>query len=711
MKRELQLYIQDTRVDLFKDETVSLTDSIKNVKDIQKVFTTFTKSFSLPASATNNKLFEHNYNFNIEGGFDNRKKVDARIELNHVPFRTGKIKLEGVDLKNNQAHTYRVTFFGDVVDLKDKLGEKKLSDLDLTSYNRQYDPTTVETFLTALTAQNSSVIIPLITHSQRLFYNSDTSADVADTGNLHYHSGGGQHVKGVKWNELKYALRVNKIIEAIETDFGLSFSSDFFKNTSLEEFDHLYMWLHRKSGAVEDLSGSTTTFETVVDGWTPATISNGIIGVYLGYEYNLTATTFTTNIPTFDNPTNLNATGLHDFFVQLQTTDTDAYDVVLQRDGITVFSKTNHTGDIKISADSSDTHNFTYAAGSYQVIITSTSQISFSNIFWYSLFKYNTGGVIYTLFANSTNAATGAYNTNSTFTFNADKQIPDMKIIDFLTGIFKLFNLVAYVENNVIQVKPLDTYYATSNTYDITEYTDINQSQVNTALPFKEVVLEFEDTQSFLANTFGELNNRKWGKIFYNQGEDLAESEYKIQAPFSHFLFERISDTATTNNEGQKNIQWGYSVDSNQDPYIGKPLLFYPVQINTGGISFVDAVNINNVASSHKQITNVNIPSNSPSLSAATNDMQLNFNREVNEYTNDSSFADSLFEKYYSSYIKSVFDVRQRITKVKAILPMNILLNYSLADKFIISGKVYRINTITTNLTTGEADIELLNVL
>ena len=31
MKRELQLYIQDTRVDLFKDETVSLTDTIKNV--------------------------------------------------------------------------------------------------------------------------------------------------------------------------------------------------------------------------------------------------------------------------------------------------------------------------------------------------------------------------------------------------------------------------------------------------------------------------------------------------------------------------------------------------------------------------------------------------------------------------------------------------------------------------------------------------------
>ena len=91
--------------------------------------------------------------------------------------------------------------------------------------------------------------------------------------------------------------------------------------------------------------------------------------------------------------------------------------------------------------------------------------------------------------------------------------------------------------------------------------------------------------------------------------------------------------------------------------------------------------------------------------------MQLNFNREVNEWTGDSSFSDDLFTEYYSSYIKSVFNVKQRITKVKARLPMNILLNYSLADKFRILGNEYRINTITTNLVTGEADIELLNVL
>ena len=57
--QKLQLYIEGNRIDLFKDETVSITQTIQNIKDIAKVFTSFTKTFSVPASSTNNKLFKH----------------------------------------------------------------------------------------------------------------------------------------------------------------------------------------------------------------------------------------------------------------------------------------------------------------------------------------------------------------------------------------------------------------------------------------------------------------------------------------------------------------------------------------------------------------------------------------------------------------------------------------------------------------------------
>ena len=704
----IELYIEGQRVELFKDESVTITESIQNVKDIEKVFTAFTQSFSVPASKSNNKIFKHYYNFDIENSFDARKKVPATIELNSIPFQSGKIKLEGVDMKNNKPHTYKITFFGDIVDLKDKLGEKKLSDLDLNAYNLSYDPSTVETKLTTEQSSTEHIIAPLITHSQRLFYDSGSHDDKGD-GNLYYDAGHTQNQHGVKWNELKYAIRVNKIIEQIESDFGLQFSSDFFKDTSLDEFNNLFLWLHRKSGAVEDLSGSTETFETIIDGWTPVTVSGSSFGK--SATFTLTESTLTSDVETFGT-TGSSATesGLGIFKVALTTSDPDEYDIALLRDGTNVFNKTGHIGDITISGDPNDTNTFEYAAGTYEVVITSTSQISFTNIIWNCRFYL---AKALDVIVDSSNGATGAYNTNASFTFNINKQIPDMKILDFLTGLFKMFNLTAYVVNGVIQVKPLNDFYENPTTYDITEFIDVNSSKVDVALPFKDVKFNFKDTKTFLANKFGELNNRAWGEIQYNEGQDLAEKEYKIEVPFGHLLYERLTDL---NTGVQRNIQWGYSVDSNQSPYLGSPLLFYPIAIYSSSaapISFVDVVNNDNAPTSHKPLSDVfvNMPFNTVETLGGFNAFQLNFNTEISEWSGDTDHNQSLFIKYYREYIKSVFNTKQRLTKLKAYLPLKILLNYDLGDTFIVAGNEYKINSISTNLLTGESNLELLNKL
>ena len=60
----VQLYIESedgvmTEIELFQDESITLTQTLQNIKDISKVFTDFSKTFSVPASKSNNKLFEH----------------------------------------------------------------------------------------------------------------------------------------------------------------------------------------------------------------------------------------------------------------------------------------------------------------------------------------------------------------------------------------------------------------------------------------------------------------------------------------------------------------------------------------------------------------------------------------------------------------------------------------------------------------------------
>ena len=131
--------------------------------------------------------------------------------------------------------------------------------------------------------------------------------------------------------------------------------------------------------------------------------------------------------------------------------------------------------------------------------------------------------------------------------------------------------------------------------------------------------------------------------------------------------------------------------------------MFYPVRNSGDSISFLDTT------SSHSEVTQYNVPSNSVALSSSTSKYNINFNNEINEYTATNDFTDTLFEEYHKDYISDVFDATNRLTKVTAYLPLRILLNYTLADRFNISGTTYKINSIKTNMLTGKSDLELLN--
>ena len=155
MKRTVQIYVADAdnvlqRLNLFKDETISITDTIQDVRDIAKVFTEFTQSFTVPASKTNNKVFRHFYNADISDGYDARLLHNARIEINSILFKKGFVTLEGVDMKDNKANAYRITFYGETVTLKDIIGDDELGELNFPeSLNESYNSTTVKSKLSA----------------------------------------------------------------------------------------------------------------------------------------------------------------------------------------------------------------------------------------------------------------------------------------------------------------------------------------------------------------------------------------------------------------------------------------------------------------------------------------------------------------------------------------------------------------------------------
>ena len=671
--QKLQLYIQGQRVELFDDETVSITQSIQNVKDISKVFTDFSKPFTLPATKSNNKIFKHYYNYHIENTFDARKKVDAEIELNNLPFRKGKVKLEGVGLKDNKPNTYKIVFYGNTVTLKDLLGEDKLQALtDLNDETLVYNDTNVKAKLT-VDPSTTDVIAPLITHTQRLFYDSDTghSHDDQYSGNLHYDSGTG-HTHGVNYTELKYALRVHRIIEAIQVNYPeITFSNDFFNTTNIPYYN-LFLWLHRKKGNVENLDGVN---QSIVDSF-PAT----------GFDEDTKTQMINTSTLRISGVIN----NYNDVDLRLTPSGTTPYKVIVLKDGVEVYQSAIVTSDLTIFKSQID-----LSQADYTVFIQAAADVSFTNISWSIEYREPFSA------PEGTSYSTGAFTHVSAFDFTITQQIPEMKIIDFLTGLFKMFNLTAYVEDDIVIVKTLNAFYSSGTSYDITKYIDVNKSEVNAALPYREISFYTEDTETLLAKQHEQLAGNTWGKIEYKGSDkELSGELYKVVSPFSQLKYEHLIDTNTGNSI---DVQWGYFVDDNQDPYYGKPLLFYPIrQTSATEISFVNA-------SGHEPLTTYIIPSNSVYLNPATGKDNINFNVELNEYTATQDFTDTLFRKYYQNYILSVFDPKNRLTKVTAYLPLNILLKFNLSDRFIINGDSYKINSINTNLQTGKSDLELLN--
>ena len=739
MKQIVQLFIENEQVDVFQDGSINIQSSIKDVKDPAKIFTDFSKNFTLPATDRNNKVFKHYYNFAIDG-FDASISKEARIEINSRVFRDGYIMLEGVDLKYNKPSTYRVTFYGNLRFLKERLDNTKLSELNfLKDFFLNYQATgtdSVYEFLTSSknitdqtgTTHTQPLVVPLITHTERSYYNSDTVYYGAlDDGNLYYNAANyplNSKRNGVSWDQLKPAIRIDIIIKAIEkflseTGETISFSTDFFNSTNLDYYN-LYMWLHQKEGKIvsKEEEGKVTT---LLDKFAAGTVvSNITAGTGAGFTAQfINSSGIGTGAVADKVKITIDSPKVESVLSRLSLVSSDTttkYDVRIERNGTLYYEFTQ-----QVQTGTSDYLEVDLEEGTYTfTVITDTgSPINFNSGFELRLIARIDRD--YDIQIPDIVRTASNLTTNSTGIFYTHENMPDMTVLEFITGIFKMFNLVAEVRNDsltqkTIVVKTLDDFYTSSLVEtDLTSKIDVSKSAVNKTLPYTKITFEYEDTGSLLAKQHKEVNNITWGGEFEDvKGDSRYEKEYKITPPFGHMKFERLKD----DNTGTfSDVQVGFSVTkSNEDstagtqekynPYIGKPLLFYPIRLT----SATEIPYVYNDRAAHTTTSAYFIPSNAvDTVTSQTN----HFGAEKNEYNanvaDSQSYTENLYSEYYQNYIRSVFNRFNRLTKLKAILTNAFITNFSLADTIVVSGEKYNINSINLDIVTGKADLELIS--
>ena len=676
------IYDDYTKLELFKDESVSIIDSIQNVKDPSKIFTPFSQQFTVPASKHNNKFFKHYYDSKVANSFDARFKGDGLIQLNGIDYKKGKFSLTSVELKNNVAYSYKLVFTGETIEFKQLLAENELSSLTYPeSLNFEYTSDFVEDKMDAL---NQDLLFPLITHSKNMRFGYNNNAGYKDAITNTY----------LNYADLKPALKVKVIIDAIENTYPqIKFSNEFFNSLF---FKKLYLWLHREEGYLSNSSdgggvqtivskfyypfNSDFNFDSGVDirPARPRLEQRQIFHRESRVEYRFI---LTVNVP----DVNLNYT------VQIFNAKDSSilYEESLTGDGTVTWTATNYLNDL---ASTPLDLNF---------VISTENTLGISQSLEVQQLYVKRGNVSIDYSGFYSRPVETSQNT-----VNIANQMPKMKIFDFLKNIFTMFNLTAYKEDDIITVLPLDDYYNAGKTYDITKYVDTSKKTVSKLVQFKNMIFKFKSKKSYLVQYSDELQGNKFAEESY--GDDQWDgTDYKIELGFEKMMYERLTDEQTGN---LTNIMQGAMLDKKFEPTIGSPLLFFPILTNSSGaISFQrpDATVVNKYFYMR--------PSNYLFF-AGSNLGTLNYGIEADEwggstYDVTSVNSEDLFTKFYRNYVINLFNRNARKTNVSAYLPLNIILKYRLNDIFVIGTTRYRINSIKTNLLTNKSDLELYNLI
>jgi hypothetical protein len=639
------------KLELFNDEEIQINSSIQNVQDLAKVYTDFTQSFTIPASPHNNRLFEHFYQSDVDANDNPNIRRNAFIEIGTIPFRSGKISIESSNVVKGRVESYSITFYGDLTSLKDKFGDKTLKDLDLRSYGMNYSGSNVRGRI--INTVSNDLEFPLITSKRHWTYGLGTSTCIDTTAGA------------IVYNELFPALKVKRIFEAIQNDFNVSFNSNFF-NQKL--FTELFLWLKSGKDFLAYSESEDVTFSSI---------------------------TGTNNI--LQDPTKVNINLTQNLLITANFTSATA--------GIRLFvdaiqdGKLVKTTEIKVGSSETVFSNataFTAFNVKFRLRASTAGTATVSFGFKYQIYENTWSGVILSGFVTNT-ASSGAVTFTSPY-IDPSVYAPNIKISDFVSGVFKMFNLTCYATSvDNFQVEPLDDWYTRGAVVDVTEYVDTDEITIERHKLYKEISFDYEKSESYLNEKyFNETTNatREFGSVKESFANYDGE-EYKVDVPFENIYFTK--ENITNVNEPPK--AYLLNEDTASESYDNKPILLYLDSYQSTSFYFNDG-------STEHLITEYRPLCNQITYNNAV--YSNHFSTEPSAF-NGVTITNSLYSQYYAGYLQNLYNKKNRITNVKALFPISLLTSLKLNDRLIIRDKRYIINEMKVNLTTGDVDLALIN--
>lgn len=684
----IELFLENSRVDINEVFSTTLTLAIDDVKDFGAKNTTFSKTIVLPGTANNNKLFNQIFDVNARNDYNNTlpnkgTNFNASVSANCIVFDNNIQVVKGVFrllevIIDKGMIEYECSIVGELGGFIMKVGNNKLEDLDFSAYNHTYSIANITGSWTNIN-NGTGYVYPLI-----------------DYGNY------STNKHDFKLGTFRPALFAREYITKIFAASGYTFQCDLFNTNRFKNIIVPYnkKTLQRKSTEQLNIS-STSSIGVVNDDNIPVMAVMGTQTVLGNFTASAGNTKFTYLGSAITGKVTIVINGSIDATLISQTAvlllfknGTAIGTIILAYSGtvenvnttLTFTNVTINNGDyLEIGAVSngSNTSTFDVTLNSLNLIFGDTGQ---------NYVDISLGEPVV---------------VNDILPKNILQK-------DFISSIIKLFNLYIFEDKDkpkTLLIKPFVDFYADAEIEDWSY--KIDRSQPIRIKPMSELnsryyEFNYKEDSDYYNDLYKKRYNKTYGSLKYDSGFEFSKEVTTVDLIFS--------GTPLTGVQGEDKVvsaimkRTGDVVGANEDRTDSNIRL---LQIKR--IQGVSAWDIHNPTSSSNLWTGDEYlyAGHFDDPDAPSNDLNFGVPEELFFQLATGSINVNQFNVYWSSYMAEITDKDSKLLTVKARLTPIDINKLDFSKLKYIDGSLFRLNKIEDWNASKEdvCNVELLKVI
>jgi hypothetical protein len=688
-------------VDLYENESISYSSNFNSVSE----FTTrgaFSREFRIPATKANVDFFGQQYNANLLNDDTTQinvlRKIEATLSVDTLPIAEGHIQFKQAITQQGKMHEFVIAFFGETVDLARSIGDKLLKELDYSDLEHDNS------------FENVNAINDGSLFDEAMCYTltdkgQNWSEDTAIGSRRIFSS-----VNPIYTGELTLALQTKWLLNKIITEAGFTWSG----TTIDEELQRMYV-PYVTAPRTEGLSNDEAKFK--VD-FTSATAFNLNVDDGNGYyskqltgwhEVSDPSNSFASNAYTAQG--SFTAGVEIKLQVEVDTTGYSAdtqhfYDVMLKRvrGGVTDLIPLPNT-----MAVGPTSYQWNYITQSYQPAAPVNPFSVYSNAQIDVL-----QGDVYTVIMRAHPGSsplieiqTDAFSINSFFGFSYVSGLsyaypvqialnaPEMKQVDYLRDILKMFNAVLVPNPNMpnaVEIIPMVEYLGSGEDYDWTAKLDLSKDIVLTpAADIRKRLLKwsYKEQGDFFNAKYKTGAQRVYGELrLTDAGNDFSTSDFTVELTFGASPCDLIPNT--------NYVIPKYFNDKGEFMAPGPRILYRRAFEESAVVMVYDEV------AEDASFTVLPLLSHYESIPTEIGTNDLNFGQEIPPHPIEAMPLHTLFDRYWRQYISELYDSEQKIMEAYFKLSVTDVFGLKFNDKIWVKDSWWRVIELTDYIVADE---------